>query len=171
MRFLELKIPPPLVGLLCALAMWGLARLAPGGAAAPFVRVLATALLVAAGLAFDLLGLLGFRAQRTTISPLSPQRSSALVTGGVYRVTRNPMYVGMAGLLVAHAAARGQWAALIPVAGFVAYIDRFQVAAEQNALRAKFGEDYAAYVHDVPRWLDLRTFRAARLPAEGVDFP
>lgn len=153
MRFLELKIPPPLVGLLCALAMWWLARLAPGGAAAPFVRELATALLVAAGLAFDLLGLLGFRAQRTTISPLSPQRSSALVTGGVYRVTRNPMYVGMAALLLAWAAWLWTPLALLGPLAFVLYITRFQIQPEERMLQRLFGEAYTHYTRRVRRWL------------------
>jgi hypothetical protein len=63
----------------------------------------------------------------------------------------------MAGVLVAHALWRGSWRALLPVAGFVAYIDRVQVAAEERALHERFGAEYDAYVAAVPRWLDRRS--------------
>jgi protein-S-isoprenylcysteine O-methyltransferase Ste14 len=80
-----------------------------------------------------------------------------LVTSGANQVSRNPMYVGMAGVLVAHALWRGSWRALLPAAGFVAYIDRVQVAAEERALHERFGAEYDAYVAAVPRWLDRRS--------------
>lgn len=68
------------------------------------------------------------------------------------------MYVGMAGLLVANALRRGSWTGVVPVAGFVAVIDRFQVAAEERALTEKFGAAYVTYCASVPRWLGPRSF-------------
>jgi protein-S-isoprenylcysteine O-methyltransferase Ste14 len=100
-----------------------------------------------------------FRRSGTTIEPFDPSRASVLVTTGANAVTRNPMYVGLAGVLVAHAVWRGSWTALLPVAGFVAYIDRVQVAAEERALLERFGADYEAYRAAVPRWLDRRSFQ------------
>lgn len=106
-----------------------------------------------AGVAFDLLGLLAFRAARTTTNPFKPERASALVTGGVYRVTRNPMYVGLALLLSAWAI----WlSALLPWAGpvlFVLYITRFQIRPEERVLRDIFGDAYSRYADRVRRWL------------------
>jgi protein-S-isoprenylcysteine O-methyltransferase Ste14 len=141
------------VGALVAAAMWGAAAVGPQFDFAPVPRYTTIGILAAAGAAFDLAGLLAFLALRTTINPLKPERSSALATRGVYRVTRNPMYVGMAFLLLAWAI---YLSALLPLAGpvaFVLYITRFQILPEERILRAMFGEKYAAYAARVRRWL------------------
>ena len=98
-----------------------------------------------------------FRRQGTTVEPFDPSRSTELVTTGANAITRNPMYVGLAGVLVANALRLGSWPALLPVAAFTVLMDRVQVAAEESALLANFGADYEAYRTAVPRWLDLRS--------------
>ena len=98
-----------------------------------------------------------FRRSQTTVNPMSPEQTSSLVTGGPHRISRNPMYVGMAGLLSAHAVARGSWAAALPVIGFVRVIDRVQIRAEETALTNQFGHLYTAYAARVPRWLKVPT--------------
>jgi protein-S-isoprenylcysteine O-methyltransferase Ste14 len=103
-----------------------------------------------------------FRRMGTTVLPFHPEEASALVTTGPNAVSRNPMYVGMSGLLVAHAVYRGSWAALAPAAAFVAIIDVYQVRFEEAALRERFGDVYDAYSRAVPRWLDGRSLRATR---------
>lgn len=108
-----------------------------------------------------------FRRQGTTVEPFEPARATVLVTTGVNSISRNPMYVGMAGVLVAHAVSLGSWRALLPVAAFTAYIDRVQIAAEEPALLANFGADYEAYQASVPRWLDRRSV-TRRGAVEGV---
>ncbi len=100
-----------------------------------------------------------FRRSGTTLEPLHPDQASVLVTTGVNSISRNPMYVGLAGLLVANAIWRGSWLALAPVAGFVELIDRFQVRAEEAALLDRFGTDYQAYRAAAPRWLDRRSVK------------
>jgi protein-S-isoprenylcysteine O-methyltransferase Ste14 len=97
----------------------------------------------------------GFRSSGTTVDPLRPERASALVDSGPFALTRNPMYVGMAGLLVAHALLRGSVKALLPVGAFVAVIDRVQIPPEEAAMAANFGADYEAYRSRVPRWLRI----------------
>lgn len=150
---LDNKIPPPVVGALVALAMWLSAPLGPRfGLPDPAGPVL-TGLLLVAGITFDLSGLLVFRAARTTINPLRPQRAAALVTTGVYRLTRNPMYVGMACLLGAWAVHLSSWPPLAGIVLFVAYITRFQIQPEERALAALFGAQYADYAARVRRWL------------------
>jgi len=72
------------------------------------------------------------------------------------------MYVGLTGLLVAHAIWRGSWATLAPVAGFVVLIDRLQIEAEESALLEKFGAEYEAYRAASPRWLDRRSLHFAK---------
>lgn len=153
MQWLELKIPPPAVGALVGLAMWLVAPLGSALALGTSPRHVFAIALAAAALAFDLAGLLAFRASRTTINPLSPQRASSLVTGGVYRITRNPMYVGMCLILLAWAV---YLSAVLPFFGpvvFVLYITRFQVLPEERVLRQLFGEQYVQYTARVRRWL------------------
>jgi protein-S-isoprenylcysteine O-methyltransferase Ste14 len=101
-----------------------------------------------------------FRREGTTVLPFHPERASALVTTGVNAATRNPMYVGMAGLLLARAVHRGSWAALAPAAAFVAVVDVYQVRFEEAALRERFGDAYRTYCQAVPRWLDGRSLSA-----------
>jgi protein-S-isoprenylcysteine O-methyltransferase Ste14 len=98
-----------------------------------------------------------FRRQGTTLEPFDPTRASDLVTTGANAVSRNPMYVGLTGLLVANAIRRGAWRALLPVVAFTLLIDRLQIAAEESALLANFGADYDEYRAAVPRWLDRRS--------------
>lgn len=98
-----------------------------------------------------------FRRSRTTVNPMSPERATSLVVGGPHRWSRNPMYVGMAGVLAAHAVARGRWAAVVPVVGFVTVMDRVQIPQEEAALSDAFGDSYAAYAAQVPRWLRFPT--------------
>ena len=98
-----------------------------------------------------------FSRSGTTHDPFHPDQASVLVTTGANAISRNPMYVGMAGLLVAHAIWRGSWVALAPVAAFIAFIDRVQIQAEESALQQKFGPAYDAYLATTPRWLSPRS--------------
>ncbi len=149
---LDTRIPPPLVGLSAALLMWALNGWWPLEFESVWRMPLAL-LLVAVGAGLDLAGLWAFRRAHTTINPLKPQRTSALVSSGVYRFTRNPMYLGMLCLLLAWAVYLGQpWTLLGPVA-FVAYITRFQILPEERAIRARFGTEFDAYCARVRRWL------------------
>jgi protein-S-isoprenylcysteine O-methyltransferase Ste14 len=84
---------------------------------------------------------------------MQPDRASSLVNTGIYQVTRNPMYLGMLLVLAALAAGFGQPLAVLPVFGFVGYLNRFQINAEERAMAALFGEQYQAYRKRVRRWL------------------
>lgn len=142
-------VPPPLFALGAGVAQHLLAPERGAG------RVRKAA---AVGVGAAAVGLMGgavarFRSNHTTVEPFDPTRASTLVTDGPNALTRNPMYLGMAGLLTAHAIARGGWRTLLPVAGFAAVIDRVQIRPEEEALRKLFGERYADYTRRVPRWL------------------
>jgi protein-S-isoprenylcysteine O-methyltransferase Ste14 len=153
MRHLELKIPPPLVALLCVAAMWYLSRITPAFGLPREVRWLLAGVFVLVGVSFDLRGLLVFLKAKTSINPLKPYQASSLVMTGIYRRTRNPMYVGLASTLVAVAIFLDAPLALIGVGVFVGYITRFQIQPEESALLQKFGEAYRDYCEQVPRWL------------------
>lgn len=148
------RIPPPAVAVAAALVQRALSRsprpLTTG-------RVVGVAALSVASVSMAGAAATRFRRSGTTVEPFHPEHASVLVTGGVNALSRNPMYAGLAGALLAHAVRRGSWAALLPVAGFVAYIDRVQIAAEETALREKFGPEYEAYLASTPRWIDRRS--------------
>jgi protein-S-isoprenylcysteine O-methyltransferase Ste14 len=152
-RSLENRIPPPVVGALVAAFMWGISGVGPRLPLAPWASYLLAAVFAIAGIAFDVMGIAAFRASRTTTNPLKPERASALVTGGVYRITRNPMYVGLLLLLLAWAS---YLAALLPLLGpvlLVVYLTRFQIQPEERVLQGIFGEAYSTYAARVRRWL------------------
>jgi protein-S-isoprenylcysteine O-methyltransferase Ste14 len=153
MQALELKIPPPLVALLLGAPMAWAALHGPALALPTAWRWGLVCLLVGVGGSFDLAGLLAFRRQRTTVNPLRPENTAALVTSGVYRITRNPMYLGLALLLLAWAVWLDAWLALLGPAVFVAYITRFQIRPEERVLATRFGHDFNDYTRRVRRWL------------------
>lgn len=153
MRWLELKLPPPIVAGLIAGAMWWGASYLPLMSPPPLVRQGLVLLLAMAGVTCDLLGLLAFLRLRTTVNPLQPQKTSALATGGIYRITRNPMYLGLALLLTAWAVHLASPAVLLGPLAFIAYINRFQIKPEEKVLAGMFGEEYSRYAARVRRWL------------------
>jgi len=152
-RFLELKIPPPIVGLVLAIAMWNALPLPPPWPVDPSLSRTIAIALAALGLACDALGLVAFLRRRTTINPLAPTRSCVLVTSGIYRLTRNPMYLGMSLLLLAWALwLDTMWGLVGPIA-FALYITRFQIRPEERVLEQKFGDAFRAYASRVRRWI------------------
>jgi protein-S-isoprenylcysteine O-methyltransferase Ste14 len=153
MSSLELKIPPPVVALFFALCMW-LASSLVAPLELPFVLCVGAALtLVAVGLVVSTAGVVSFRRARTTINPTKPMATSALVSGGIYRITRNPMYLGLLLELLGWAAFLANPLALLLVPAFVLYINRFQIKPEERTLSALFGGEYGAYQERVRRWL------------------
>lgn len=153
MRTLELKIPPPVqwgfFAFLTWLAAWALPQFN-----VPFAGHRPLALLLAAcGAALGLAGMLAFRQARTTPDPHHPERASTVVVHGVYRLTRNPMYLGLALVLAGLAC---WWATpwgLLTLALFCLGITRLQIVPEERILQASFGADYTAYRQRVRRWL------------------
>jgi protein-S-isoprenylcysteine O-methyltransferase Ste14 len=150
---LELKVPPPVVALLCALAVWQIAVRVPELAFDFPGRVALAAVLATLGLAIDFLSLLRFLRARTTINPLRPGNASALVAEGLYRYTRNPMYLGLLLVLAAWTLYQGNLIGFAVLPAFVAYLTRFQIVPEERLLAAKFGASYEAYRRAVRRWV------------------
>jgi protein-S-isoprenylcysteine O-methyltransferase Ste14 len=154
---LELKLPPPAVALASAgvmkLLSWlpGRAALADAATGAS-LHVLAPAI-AAIGIGIALAGVVEFRRAHTTVNPHKPQNASRLVTTGIYRYTRNPMYLGIAVVLLAWAAWLGSAWSLPGIAMFAAYITRFQIAPEERALLRIFGAEFEEYRERVRRWL------------------
>lgn len=115
-----------------------------------------TAVAIAVVLLGVLLGVLAihaFRVADTTVEPLHPEKTSALVVRGVYRRTRNPMYLGLALILLGWGLYLGSLASLLGVPAFILLIRYLQIEPEEAALESKFGEAYREYCSRIHRWI------------------
>jgi protein-S-isoprenylcysteine O-methyltransferase Ste14 len=142
------KIPPPAIALAAVLIQRAVSPDSRPGLG----RRAAAATVAGAGLALELATVARFRRANTTVNPLAPEKTTTLVTDGPNGLTRHPMYLGMTGILTGHAILTGGWLSLLPVAGWVAAMDRYQIPAEEQALQRLFAKEYDAYCRRVPRW-------------------
>jgi protein-S-isoprenylcysteine O-methyltransferase Ste14 len=106
-----------------------------------------------AGVCVALLGVASFRRARTTLNPLKPDKSSALVMSGIYRYTRNPMYLGLLLVLLGWAFFLANALAFVFLPVFILYMNRFQIDPEERVLASVFGQEFVAYLSKVRRWL------------------
>jgi protein-S-isoprenylcysteine O-methyltransferase Ste14 len=153
MKSIENRVPPPLVAIVFAIAMWAISIVDPNIGLSQTVRVSAIALLWLLGTAFSFAGVISFKLSKTTVNPLKPDTASALVTSGIYQITRNPMYVGFVVFLLAWATYLSSVGSLVVVAVFIAFIQRFQIIPEERALLSLFGQEFEDYTGKVRRWL------------------
>lgn len=153
MSALRLKIPPVAVVILTALLMWVLAHAAPTLQFTLSGKWVVAVVFATAGVLVAVMGVATFRNARTTVNPLQPHTTSALVTSGAYRVTRNPMYLGMLLVLFGWAVALANPLTLVGSIAFILYMNRYQIAPEEAALTGLFGRSYLDYQRAVRRWL------------------
>ena len=150
---LELKIPPVIVAVIFVVLMWMLAVLLPGFATSNLFRFGAYVVLMAAGAVFSVAGVVSFRKASTTVNPITPAASSVLVTSGIYKSSRNPMYLGFLFFLIGWGLFLSNLYSLALCAGFVLYMNRFQIQPEEKTLETAFGAEFLAYKEQVRRWL------------------
>jgi protein-S-isoprenylcysteine O-methyltransferase Ste14 len=152
-KALEHRIPPPFVVLIIGGAMWLIARMTSPFALPSGLRLGLVVSLIGFGLAMGGAGFRAFARARTTIDPVNLESASALVTTGIFRLSRNPMYVGFAALLTAWAIWLQAPLALTGVLAFMAFTWRYQILPEERVLSTKFGSPYEDYRNRVRRWL------------------
>ncbi len=147
-----MHIPPPVPFTAAWLAQTAMTRERPEGRRPP--KALRAAAAITGATAALAMGatFAQFQLSRTTVDPAHPERASTLIVTGPNRLTRNPIYLGFAGLLVAHAMWRGSGRALLLTAAFAVAVTP-QIEREEEALLARFGRDYAGYLRRVPRWI------------------
>ncbi len=153
MRLLENRIPPPALVLIIAPAMWATTFLEAPITIDPRLHLALRILIGAFALTFGLSGILTFRRARTTINPVQIDQASRVVTSGIYRVTRNPMYVGLTGLLTMWAVHLAVPLAFLGPIGFALFMHFFQILPEERVMEKKFGREYLDYKSKVRRWL------------------
>ena len=152
LRSLELRIPPVALLIIFAAVMAVLAYAVPASVSVP-ERLTVAVVLVVAGALVALAGVVAFRRHKTTVNPFTPEQSSSLVATGIYRFSRNPMYLGFLLALVGWCAYLANWVSALLLPVFVAYLNRFQIQPEERALKERFGQQFLAYSQSVRRWL------------------
>ena len=153
MHSLENKIPPPIIAAVFVAAMWGLSLTGSAIELNLTASAVSMVVLLVSGALFAITGVLTFKRAETTVNPLKPETASSLVSSGVYRISRNPMYVGMALFLAAWGVYLSSALAIIGVPGFILYMNRYQIAPEERALTEIFGFEFEIYQSKVRRWL------------------
>ncbi len=153
MKFFEHRFPPPFVAAFMGVAMWSIGFLETPMRIEPRLHFLVTAFLAIFALVISGSAMIAFRRAKTTINPVQIDRAAQVVTNGVFRYTRNPMYVGLTALLTSWAVLLAlPWAFFGPVV-FALFIHRFQIIPEERVMSARFGEEYERYRQHVRRWL------------------
>lgn len=153
MRVLELKVPPVAVVLVTAGLMWLVAWATPALGFLFPARDLVAIGLTLAGAVTSALGVISFRRAKTTVNPMKPESSSSLVTSGIYKLTRNPMYLGFLLVLLGWAVFLSSMPAFLILPAFILYMNQFQIEPEERALATLFGRAFAAYKAKARRWL------------------
>jgi protein-S-isoprenylcysteine O-methyltransferase Ste14 len=151
---MHLKVPPLLLTVIFAALMFAESRLMPTISIAPPMKNVSAILIAIAGTLICILGVATFQRARTTVDPTRPEQTSSLVVSGIYRVSRNPMYLGFLLLLMAWSVYLGQLLSLFlgPMI-FIVYMNRFQIVPEEQALELLFGDVFITYKKSVRRWI------------------
>jgi len=149
---LELKVPPLALVFLFGALMWLVSAYSVFTIALPWRSALSF-IFYTGGSAIVLAGILTFRRMKTTVNPLTPEATTTMVTSGIYRFTRNPMYLGFLLILVGWAIDLSNLLAFAFLPLFVWYMNRFQILPEERALASKFSEASTRYKRSVRRWV------------------
>lgn len=151
MKKLELLIPPPIITLIAAFISWGCARLFPGFE--DYGSLGLALLFMVVGSVFGFSGIKIIRSYQTTMNPKNPENSTTLVTTGIFKYTRNPMYFGLFLNLLGLAIYFGNPFSLLGPLFFLSYLTQFQIKPEEERLLQKFGEAYRQYKKQTRRWI------------------
>ncbi len=153
MTILETRFPPVALALTVAFLMWIAARALPQ---LDFLLPLRGLIAVSCGVFGAVIGIAGvleFRRAQTTVNPLRPHAAGSLVVTGIFSLTRNPMYLGLALGLLGWSLWLGNYAAVALLPVFVAYLSRFQIFPEEQVLERHFGMEFTEYRSRVRRWI------------------
>lgn len=153
MKAFELKVPPVVVLLIALIGVYIGAKfdVTPNvfGAAKNTIAWS----LFGIGVLIGVIGVITFKRAGTSVHPVNLERTSALVTHGIYRYTRNPMYLGMVFILLSLIVCMHSPIGLISLVGFIGYMTRFQIQPEERMLAGIFPETFTLYMQQVRRWI------------------
>tara|TARA_B100000524_G_scaffold323945_1_gene206086 strand:- start:115 stop:570 length:456 start_codon:yes stop_codon:yes gene_type:complete len=147
---LKTKIPPPLITLICILIIYFFEK--------EFIffedwNIYISGFFLLWGLIIIAFAVFKFAKTKTTVDPTKPSKTSSLVISGIYRITRNPMYLGMLFLIISFTFYKLSLAGAIIIPSFIFYINKYQIEPEEYEMRKKFGENFEDYCKKVDRWI------------------
>ncbi|HHE9970474.1 TPA: isoprenylcysteine carboxylmethyltransferase family protein [Haemophilus influenzae 10810] len=143
-----LFIPPPLLCLFIAIAMYFLPKIASYSVHfSVIVFVISLSFLIA------LSSIMQFFICKTSINPRDFKGTTKLVSTGIFRFSRNPMYLSLLLILLAWTLWLGNSLAWLGVIVFILVMNHCQIAREEAYLESKFGDEYRRYKQKVRRWL------------------
>ena len=144
------KIPPPVVTLICALLIYLSKPLFPE-LTFNYSNQLCLFFLIS-GSSIILISFQTFKKEKTTINPIKIEKASSLVTSGIFKYSRNPMYLGMVLILISIAIKFNFYGGILVIGIFVYFITIFQILPEEKAMQKLFGEDFIKYKIKTRRW-------------------
>ena len=145
------KIPPPIVTLISGLGIYFSRNLFPNHHG--LIIDIFSVLLLISGIIIIRTAFVSFKNHQTTINPLNLTKTSSLVTTGVFKYTRNPMYLGMVFILLSITLKFNLYGGLIVILFFFYFITKFQISPEEKAMENLFGEEFKNYKKTTRRWL------------------
>ena len=145
---LDTKIPPPIVTIII-LSIIYLFDLNEYNLNTDIISIL----ILFIGLIFILSAVIQFVNRKTTVNPTKPHKTTTLVITGTYKITRNPMYLGMLLIIISFAFYKTSIISIILIPFFIFYINKFQIEPEELEMRKKFGKEYEDYCKKVDRWI------------------
>ncbi|GLQ31887.1 methyltransferase family protein [Litoribrevibacter albus] len=149
---MDLKIPPLALLVIAILGQVELSDFLPLYSLG-LVPLWIPILWVSIGVLLALSGVVEFRKKSTTVNPMKPDEASSLVTSGIFKYTRNPMYLGMTLVLIGGTFYFSELSTLIAGVFFVLYINQFQIKPEELIMQEKYGDSFKEYRAKVRRWL------------------
>jgi len=145
------KIPPPIVTLISGLAIYFSRNLFPNHTG--LTLDVFSILLLLFGIIIIRTAFVSFKKHQTTINPLNLTKTSSLVNTGIFKYTRNPMYLGMVLILLSIALKFNLYGGLIVILLFFSFITKFQIIPEEKAMESLFEQKYKKYKKTTRRWL------------------
>ena len=148
---IKTKIPPPLVALTFSFLVNYSKSIFPkidigwGSVFGSFI--------ISIGLIIILSAIIQFKKYRTTITPLNPSNATKLIVHGIYKFSRNPMYLGLLLVLSGISIIQNPIGGLLFVPLFILYINHFQIIPEESTILDLFKDDFLKYKENVRRWI------------------
>lgn len=153
MNYLENRVPPPVVLLISLVIMRFIAMFDKNTWLMLEYHTWVAVGICVVGVAIAIVAVAGFKKAQTTVNPLAPERASRLVVHGIFKVSRNPMYLGMTLVAIAWAVYLGSLYSLSGVIIFMLFITRFQIKPEERAMATLFGDEFERYARSTRRWV------------------
>jgi len=150
---MKLKIPPALQVAIFAFLIWLINKLTEVKHLDFEYQKEFSWLIFGLGVVIGIIAIYELGKVQTTVDPRNPDKASKLVIVGIYKISRNPMYLGLFFILLAFIIKLGNLYALPVLIIYVEYITTYQIKPEETALKDLFGDDYSHYLKSVRRWI------------------